>query len=338
MLALKFYKILPGGNVTILVEDLDFSQTERSRISAQLMQSQHLYAEQVGFINLSASGVDSYPHLEMMGGEFCGNACRCFGALLAFNGHLERQAGQEYTEQASLRGRITSSGVTQEVELRATLTSGISGTPVVPGQHGISGTPGKSGAFRPTSANVGVGVSLSDAESACSEIIELVPGAHLVHLSGISHLLLDERVHHKRGDLLLQATQWRARFSLSVHDAVGVIWYNQEHPAITPVVWVKAMRSAHLESACGSGSLALALLLQRFRSGTAGTEVAYGSVCGPMSGMDVLEVSVMQPSGSFLDISLPSDFMRTLAWIDGPVDLIATGEVFVDPDYEPRFL
>lgn len=335
MLALKFYKMRPGGNVTILIEDQGFNQAERSRISAQLMDSQHLYAEQVGFIDfakpaVTGAAVDRYPRLEMMGGEFCGNACRSFGALLAFNDQLERRSCQKQNGQASLHGYISSSGLTQPVELRASLalvpdartTSGAAEEQVFSGKVNL--------ADRPISAKVGVGVPLSNAESACTEIVELVPGAHLIHLSGISHLLLDKRLHHERGDLLLQATQWRARFSLSVHDAVGVIWYDRQRPAITPVVWVKAMRSAHLESACGSGSLALALLLQRLRAGT-GAEAALPAVCGLLGDVQALQVAVMQPSGNYIEISLPADLTQSPAWMDGPVDMIATGEVFVDP-------
>lgn len=360
MLALKFYKMCPGGNVTILVEDQGFNQAERSRISAQLMHTQHLYAEQVGFIDFAAGKVACYPGLEMMGGEFCGNACRSFGALLAFNGQLQRRTGSApgskpgletgseagkaskksralrfengCAEQICLYGCITSSGVTGTVQLRARVAAcDVPDAPVnVGGRAGNYHCEHPVDSFvmaRPTLANIGVGIHLSDAESARSEIVELVKGAHLVHLSGISHLLLDERIHQKRGDLLLQATQWRGRFSLSVREAVGVVWYNQnaEQPYITPVVWVKAMRSAHLESACGSGSLALALLLQRQKA--AGVSVGPD---GALLGLEALQVSVGQPSGSVLDVFLPSDLMLAPAWIDGPVELIATGEVFVD--------
>ena len=40
------------------------------------MKETNLYAEQVGFIKDN--------HLQMMGGEFCGNASRSFASLLAF--------------------------------------------------------------------------------------------------------------------------------------------------------------------------------------------------------------------------------------------------------------
>ena len=40
------------------------------------MREDNLHAEQVGFIKDN--------HLQMMGGEFCGNASRAFASLLAF--------------------------------------------------------------------------------------------------------------------------------------------------------------------------------------------------------------------------------------------------------------
>lgn len=74
---LKFVKINPSGNITLLYHQNNIIKDEFKAISKVSMTKNSLDAEQVGFINTT--------HLEMMGGEFCGNACRSFGAFLAFN-------------------------------------------------------------------------------------------------------------------------------------------------------------------------------------------------------------------------------------------------------------
>lgn len=74
---LKFVKINPAGNITLLYDIKDINKDYIQKISKISMSDLNLYAEQVGFINNR--------HLHMMGGEFCGNACRSFAAYLAFN-------------------------------------------------------------------------------------------------------------------------------------------------------------------------------------------------------------------------------------------------------------
>lgn len=64
------YKIyIPSGNPTILVKGLR-DRNEKKQLNDYLL-DKYIFAEQVGFIS-----EDKY-HLEMAGGEFCGNATRC---------------------------------------------------------------------------------------------------------------------------------------------------------------------------------------------------------------------------------------------------------------------
>lgn len=74
---LNFVKINPAGNITILYDMKNINKNDIQKISKISMSEFNLYAEQVGFINET--------HLQMMGGEFCGNACRSFASYLAFN-------------------------------------------------------------------------------------------------------------------------------------------------------------------------------------------------------------------------------------------------------------
>ena len=80
----------PAGNITIFVMD----QAERkdyAAISRQLLVREDLGAEQVGFVEKNADGT---PHMQMMGGEFCGNATRSFGYLMSM---LSEEKPEEIT-------------------------------------------------------------------------------------------------------------------------------------------------------------------------------------------------------------------------------------------------
>ena len=66
----------PVGNVTAIVCS-DVPAAERARVAAQILRLPELGIEQVAFLAAPRSGGEI--RLEMMGGEFCGNALRCAG-------------------------------------------------------------------------------------------------------------------------------------------------------------------------------------------------------------------------------------------------------------------
>jgi diaminopimelate epimerase len=72
----------PAGNITILVLTPVEDRDERVRIARALLGDPSLGAEQAGFV-LPPAAAGALPRLEMMGGEFCGNAARSFGLYLA---------------------------------------------------------------------------------------------------------------------------------------------------------------------------------------------------------------------------------------------------------------
>ncbi|MGE4442478.1 MAG: hypothetical protein AB7D27_13465 [Desulfomicrobium sp.] len=221
MRTLRFYKASPGGNATILILD-PVPAGERARIAGQLMDAGHLQAEQVGFLDMGASP----PRLDMMGGEFCGNACRAAAAVMAVEGvGLSRR-------EAELGGRLSVSGVEEPVVLRV-----------------VNG------------GECWVRMPLPGSGSAREGVSGLEPGIGLVRLPGITHLCLDETRHPFPEDFRGAAESLRRRFALD-GDAVGCIWYRTSPAcAIKPVVWVRSTSSTHYETGCGSGSLALALWL-----------------------------------------------------------------------------
>lgn len=77
----------PAGNVTIFV----INQVKReaySAVSRELLCMEELHGEQVGFVEQREDGGF---HMEMMGGEFCGNATRSFGYLLSMLSEKQEQ-------------------------------------------------------------------------------------------------------------------------------------------------------------------------------------------------------------------------------------------------------
>lgn len=271
----RFYKLSPGGNTTILIMDAeDLPVSGHSAMAARLMDPLHLSAEQVGFVSLDRA----LPRLEMMGGEFCGNAARCLGAVLALEGRLRAE------------GRISVSGVGRSLTVR------------VHGEHGDLSSSLHAAVQMPVR---GSGSCLTD----------LAPGVALAELDGIAHLLLDEDEHSCPCDPIRASARLRETYGLAGQDAVGCIWHSGDHssPSIRPVVWVRATGSTHLETACGSGSMALAQLLARQRG-------------------EGVSLRVLQPSGQHIEARVEYDAAKdsfSEAWIDGPVQLIAKGITYL---------
>jgi len=71
----------PAGNITIFVLD-PVAKEQRAEIANKIMAIKDLEAEQVGFLTEPINPECSC-RLEMMGGEFCGNASRALGLYLA---------------------------------------------------------------------------------------------------------------------------------------------------------------------------------------------------------------------------------------------------------------
>jgi diaminopimelate epimerase len=209
-LSLHVLKSSPSGNITSLV----FSPVERSLhadVSQAIMRLQP-DVEQVGFAE-PASSPDALGRLQMMGGEFCGNATSAFFYTLASRLHVTSGQVEVSGKSAPLQVSVAANSVT--LSLQETLTL-----------------------FPSPSASA----------------------AALVEMEGISHLLCDCPAPT---DKAASARQLMQEHDLLERAAAGVIFLEQHSngASITPVVWVKATGSLVEESACASGSMAVALWL-----------------------------------------------------------------------------
>ncbi len=337
MKSVPFSKLCPGGNPTILVTG-PVDPSDIPGISARLMNPLHVFAEQVGVVRLSIT-----PHLQMMGGEFCVNATRCAAFWLALQNRL-------LWNGTFWQGEITVSGATGSIDLAVsgdakTLHSALGG--ISQGRENTAGEKQEYGSLAPDSgempallycaARMPCDVS-SDGERAGATLDVVEDGAVLVSLSGISHLLLDKRAHNMPADWKNSTRAWRKKVGIHTLPASGVIWYeaDQTRTRIYPAVYVRDTDCEHMETACGSASLALALVLKN--AAGLGMDVSLAADAFGACGLNVT-----QPSGENLTIFLETSpltngfgknsqhgiYLPPAAWVSGPVRLVAEGIAYL---------
>ena len=299
MPALTFSKWSPGGHPTLLFPDAGQRPAEQARLASLALDSSMLGGEQAGFVNLSQH------KLRMAGGEFCVNASRAVGALLAYT------AQYSGPEQGVLDGIAPRSE--QKTEAAA------------PAEHPVRLDEIQvSGWQTPVRLRTRGSAPLWQVEALLRlpeySITTIEKGAHLVRLPGICHLLLGGATHPLPDDCHAVAAQLRQQHGLEAEPAAGVIWWRECQGLLDmlPLVHVRDAGTTFLENACGSGALALALALCLARAGTRRS------------------FSIMQPGGSALDVRLFAESGLDMAGIDGPVSLVARGKVWLpDPDSRP---
>ena len=284
MPALTFSKWSPGGNTTLLFPNSGQRPAEQARLASLALDPATLGGEQAGFVHLTQG------RLRMAGGEFCVNASRAVGALLAYT------AQSATPEQGVLEGLAL--GLAQPTGYAAEYPERTDEIHV-------------SGWNSPVRLRTRGSAPLWQVEALlrlpiCS-ITTVEQGAHLVRLPGICHLLLGGPAHTLPEDCYAAAAQMRQRHHLENEPAAGVIWWRecQGQLEMLPLVHVRDAGTTFLENACGSGALALALRLAR-----SGTRRAF---------------SIMQPGGSALEVRLFTENGAEMAGVDGPVALVARG-------------
>lgn len=77
---ISYTKIDPAGNITVIVDSF-VSREQQSRVAAELMK-RDVTVEQVGFLEKPDDPCCAV-RLQMMGGEFCGNATRAYAMYVA---------------------------------------------------------------------------------------------------------------------------------------------------------------------------------------------------------------------------------------------------------------
>ncbi len=233
---IPFYKLCPGGNITVFVPLDAVCPQDRAAVSNIIMNPLHLGAEQVGFIDLNPDR----PQVIMMGGEFCGNACRSLAALLMLS-----QAKDNEENAGVLRSSGAEQPVLWRVKPRAEAGGGVEAAVCV------------------------------DMSRTLPEIIQ--PGLVKVDMPGMCILLFDETRYPLPEDPVAEAAKWREELELTGREGVGCVRhaplqsFGEQH--IVPLIWVRGTGSSCLETACGSASLALALAAHKLAGREPGVNI-----------------------------------------------------------------
>lgn len=220
----------PSGNITALVES-PCALERQPRVAARIME-RHAEVEQVGFVRLFPAKDDIQAELRMAGGEFCGNASMCAAALFA--------------------QRSDAGACEQDVVLR------VSGAEKPVHVHLAQRADGSFDA----AADMPRAQKLERVELAFGTLRASVP---VVHLSGISHAIIEEgspffALLDKRSAAEQAVRSWCHELGC---DGLGLMFVadgqGQGQRELTPLVYVPGSNTVFWEGSCASGSSAAGL-------------------------------------------------------------------------------
>ena len=210
----------PTGNITVLVTD-PVPREKQPALARELMADPQIGGEQVGFLEKPEDPACRC-RLQMMGGEFCGNATMSLAAYLARN---ELADGEETTVPLEV------SGAEGALDCRIRR---------------------EGDAFEGT-------VRMPEAKG-CNQVRLLWNGREVpvtkVELDGITHLILKEEI----ADDAEAEKMLRAWAELCDDEAVGLLQWNDAEGRMRPLVLVKPTGTAVWETGCGSGSASVGVM------------------------------------------------------------------------------
>jgi len=228
------------------------------------------------YSNVEQVGFLSDGQLNMAGGEFCGNATRSSAFLI-----LKGNPGEIKLNVSGVKDVLVC-GVNQDLEAYAQM-------PIYPDPEKITPIRQPNGS--------------SD---------------FLVEMEGISHLITfnSELIEGLSEEKIKQLAKNKIfELNLDKLPAAGVIFTQKQGDLyqITPIVYVRDIDTLFLETACGSGTTALGLVLSK------------------TSNLSINKVPIRQPSGMDIKVSVDFDGQKfKKAFIEGSVEQLSSGEIYQD--------
>lgn len=220
----RFAKLNPSGNTTVLILDR-VPREKHKEVSKKVMEETALWAEQVGFLE-PPDNPQAFARLQMMGGEFCGNASRCLAAWIALGGFD--------------RGYPT--GFQEEEKIVPIEVSGHKGV--------LSAKITNSGQKNACMVSVEMPIPI--------EILHDTHGLPLHHsivvFSGILHVILWDQ---PRDESYVEKVRNHLNSQGLDDSCFGVLFYDSRTARMIPVVYVGEVDSLVWENSCGSGTVAL---------------------------------------------------------------------------------
>ena len=218
---LRYTVIDPTKNITLLVTT-PVPRDAQPRVAMELLRREK-DAEQVGFAEGLAAGK---PRLQMMGGEFCGNAAMSMAAWL----HRDLPLGAERTLTLPV------SGARSPVACRVTHIDGcFIGTVSMP-----------------------LPESIEQLALPVGGVNQIFP---VVFLPGICHVIAPAELFDRH----CAEEALRSWSKALPGEAMGLLLLEESRTAFTPLVYVKPTDSCVWERGCGSGSAAIGAWLTQVR-------------------------------------------------------------------------
>ena len=209
----------PAGNITVFVLD-PVERAQRAAIAARIMAIPSLKAEQVGYACPPEDDVDG--HMEMMGGEFCGNATLSAAAVVMRQ--LGLDAGDMLIEVSGSPGPVKVTGVMSA----------------------------------PDRFDGEVDMPLPESIYECSFLdgfdCHTLP---LVRFPGICHAIVSAGTLTREKAEAVIGTWCRQIGS----EALGLMFFDKDKNTLTPLVYVESTGTAVWEGSCASGTAAVASYL-----------------------------------------------------------------------------
>lgn len=216
---ISYTKIDPSGNITLIVDSF-VPREDQSRIAALLM-VRDSEAEQVGFLEAPEDPCCAV-RLQMMGGEFCGNATLSAAAVVM------RQLGLDAGDML--------------IE--------VSGSPGPVKVTGVMSAPGR--------FDGEVDMPLPESIYECSFLdgfdCHTLP---LVRFPGICHAIVSAgTLTREKAEAVIDP--WCRQIG---SEALGLMFFDKDKNTLTPLVYVESTGTAVWEGSCASGTAAVASYL-----------------------------------------------------------------------------
>jgi len=277
-LKLNFIKVNPSENITVFVLDA-LPRELYFEIANKIMQYGNVYAEQVGFIEKAMKPESKASvRLQMMGGEFCGNASRALAAVAVQRGYANiKEENGVYT-----------------VPFEA---SGIDGLLYCK--------------VKPVSSN-GYDVALEmplfkSMKDIAVEYRNIKYEGTIIDLPGISHAVfftddvdLDEEFFHTV----------RSSIQDFDYEAFGIMFFNAKESFMKPLVYVRETDSLIWERSCGTGTVALGVVISHINKKD-------------------MDMEIKQPGGALRIKTGWKDGKVTKTTLQGIVYIVAEGQLYV---------
>ena len=229
----------PAGNKTIFVHDR-FERADYAKVAEQLLGLKEYAAEQVSFILQVPECGRAHGKMEMCGLEFCGNATRTFGLMVA------RELGISGTGKVFIDAGGADEILTVEVNTDTNYTRVKMPAYIDIKRFNLSEL------FDEASAEK----SLKPGETEAAQNARL-KNVKAVDFGGILHFIIPD-VPATPGNFQRVKDFVYGRLN---PPAMGAMFYDTKKKTLTPVVYVKDVDSTYFEGSCASGTAACAVAL-----------------------------------------------------------------------------